>query len=117
MGVLHRLAHGPEELQPFTNGESLVIAMLRERNPVYQFHHEVRAAGGNFGFWIFDFGFGRDRLALLPPFTSSGSAIKYLCNVWVVHQRQRLALGLKARHHLPRVHPQLDHFQRDAASE
>ncbi len=34
----------------------------------------------------------------------------------VIHQRQRLSLGFKARHHLPRVHAQLDDLECDAAA-
>jgi hypothetical protein len=32
----------------------------------------------------------------------------------MIHERQRLALGLESRHDLPRVHARLDDFQRDA---
>jgi hypothetical protein len=34
----------------------------------------------------------------------------------MVHHRQRLPLGFESRHHLPRVHPQLDDLQRHAAA-
>src|SRR5262249_755600 len=36
-------------------------------------------------------------------------------DVGVVHERQRLALGLKAGEHAPGIHSRLDQFERDAA--
>jgi hypothetical protein len=34
----------------------------------------------------------------------------------MVHEGQGLALGLEPGHHLPRVHPRLEHLQRDLAA-
>jgi hypothetical protein len=35
----------------------------------------------------------------------------------MVHQRERLALGLEPRHHLRGVHPRLDDLERDLAPD
>jgi hypothetical protein len=40
-----------------------------------------------------------------------------MCNVGVVHQGQRLTLVIKAGHHLPGIHSQLNNLQRHFAPE
>ena len=71
--------------------EAVLVAVLRDRHALDQLHHEVRPAGvGHAG-------------------------VEDLGDVRVVHQRQRLPLGLEAGDHLPRVHPRLDDLQRDLA--
>ena len=42
--------------------------------------------------------------------------VEHLGDVRVVHQGQRLPLGLEAGDHLPRVHARLDDLQRDHAA-
>src|SRR5678815_2664509 len=60
-------------------------------DPPHQFHYEVRAAGlGHTG--VEDPG-----------------------DVRVVHHREGLALGLKAGHHLPAIHSELEDLEGDAA--
>ena len=49
--------------------------------------------------------------------SSVGAGVEDLRDVRVVHQRQRLPLGLEARDHLTRVHAQLDELERDAAAD
>jgi hypothetical protein len=46
-----------------------------------------------------------------------GSGIQHLGNVWMIHQRQRLTLGVEAGYDLLGVHAQLDHFQGDFAAD
>ena len=70
----------------------LLVAVVGDRDALDQFHHEVGPAG------------------------CGGPGIEHLCNVGVIHQGQRLALGLEAGDHLLRVHPQLDDLQRHLAA-
>jgi hypothetical protein len=59
---------------------------------VYKFHHEVRTSVGGF------------------------TCIEYLCDIRVVHHRQRLLLSCEPSHHFIAQHPEPHNFQRDAAS-
>ena len=45
------------------------------------------------------------------------AGVEHPGDVGVVHHRQRLALGLEARDHLPRVHAELDDLERDLAAD
>src|SRR6266850_3598511 len=71
----------------------MLIAVFRDLDPADEFHDEVWATG-----------FGRPR-------------IENLGDVWVVHQRQCLALGFKPADHALRVHPGLDNFQCDPPAD
>ena len=83
-----------EQVEPLRRVESWswsqysVIGM-----PAHQLHHEVRPAR-----------LGR-------------AGIEHLGDVRMVHQRQRLPLGLEAGDHLLRVHAELDDLERDAAPD
>jgi hypothetical protein len=85
--VLHRVADGEEELQSLARAQPVVIAGLGDRHALDQFHDEVGPT------------------ALRRP------GIVDLGDVGVVHQRQRLPLGLEPGDHLLRVHPRLDDLQ------
>ena len=93
MGVLHGLANIDEQLQPLTRAQPGLVAVLRDRHPADQLHHEVRAAG-----------FGR-------------TGIQHPGNIRMVHHRQGLPLGLEPGDHLLGVHARLDDLQRDAAAD
>ena len=67
--------------------EPLLVAILRDRNPADQLHHEVRTAG------------------------LGGARVEHLGDVRVVHQRQCLPLRLEAGDDLARVHAQLDDLE------
>jgi hypothetical protein len=69
----------------------LLVAVFDDGDALDELHHEVRAA----------------RLG--------GAGVEDLGDVGVVHQRQRLPLGLETCDDLPRVHAQLDHLQGHAA--
>ena len=69
----------------------VLVAVLRDRHAAHQFHHEVGPAG-----------VGR-------------AGIENLGDVRMVHQRQRLPLGLEPGDHLLGVHAELDDLERDAA--
>ena len=88
MGVLHRLAHGNEELQAFFQRELVPVAVVGDRLAVDQFHDKVGPA----------------------RFRAAG--VEDLGDVRMVHHRQGLPLGLEAGQNLPRVHARLDDLQR-----
>ncbi len=90
--VLNRLAHLDEQLEPLPCGEIVLVAIRGDAHSAHQLHHKVGPAG-----------VGR-------------SGVQDFRDVWVVHHRERLALGLEARDYALRVHAQLDHFQRDTAT-
>ena len=87
-GVLHRLADRHEQLQPGLHRQPFLIAVLGERHALHQFHDEERLAG-----W-------------------GDAAVVDAGDVRVVHQRQRLPLGVEPGQHAPRIHPRLDQLQR-----
>ncbi len=89
--VLHRLADGDEELQPRACVEAMLIAIVGDRHAAAQLHDEIRPAG------------------LLVR------RVEHTRNVGMVHQRQRLPLGLKAGNDVPRIHAGLDKLERDLA--
>ena len=91
--VLHRVANLHEQLQPVARRKLVLVAVLRDRHAVHQLHHEVRPA----------------------RFRRAG--VQHLGDVRMVHQRQRLPLGLETGDDLPRVHARLDHLQRDLAAD
>jgi hypothetical protein len=72
--VLDGLANLDEQSEPGRGAEVVLIAVVRDGNPAHQFHHEVGS----------------------PEFRRPG--IEHLGDVGMVHQRQRLPLGLEARH-------------------
>ena len=74
-------------------GRLLLVAVVRDLDAADQFHHEIRTA--------------RCRRA----------GIEHLRDIRMVHHRERLPLGFKARDHLPGVHAELDDLQRDAAAD
>src|SRR5262249_28349420 len=48
---------------------------------------------------------------------SSNTRVKNLGDVWMVHQRERLAFALETGDHGFGVHAQLDDFERDTAAD
>ena len=88
MRVLDRRAHVAKERQPLARAQPSLVAVLRDRDALHQFHDEER-----------------------PPILRRAS-VEDLGDVRVVHHRQRLPLALEARDDLARVHAQLDDLQR-----
>ena len=81
------------KLEPLRRSDEIVlVAVIGDPDPSHQFHHEVGPAG-----------LGR-------------AGVEHLGDVRVVHQRQRLALGLEPGDDLPRVHAQLDDLEGDPAA-
>ena len=71
----------------------MLVAVLRDRNALDQFHHEVRPAG------------------------VGHPAVEDLGDVRVVHDGQGLPLGLEAGDDLAGVHPGLQHLQGHLAAD
>ena len=90
VGVLHRVANLKEQCEALTGREPVPIAVFRDGNSQDLLHDEKRAP--------------LVRLAGIEDLRDAG----------VVHQRQRLPLGVEAGDHLSRVHPRLDELERDA---
>ena len=90
MRVLHRLADLDEQLEALADRQLVLVAVLGDRLALHQLHHEVR-----------------------PP-APRRAGVEHARDVRMIHQRQRLALGLEAGDDLPRVHAELDDLERDA---
>src|SRR5262249_1806918 len=69
--------------------EVVLVAILRDRDPVNEIHDEVGPSGAR------------------------RTGIEYAGDVFVVHESQRLALSLETRGDLPGVHPGLDQLERN----
>ena len=93
MCVLHRCTNRHEQVQAVFSAQLVLIAVLGDGNAPDQLHHEIRSAG------------------------LGGAGVEDAGDVFVLHHRQRLPLGLEARDDLLGVHPQLDDLQRDAAAD
>jgi hypothetical protein len=84
VGVLDALANQNEQLQTLTNGELFLVAVFGDGPAHDILHDEVRPALRCF------------------------ARIKDVRDRGMIHQGQRLALGVEAGHHFPRVHTSLD---------
>jgi hypothetical protein len=118
MRVLDGLADGNEQFEAFAGGELVFVAEFRERLAFDEFHDEVRAASAQM------------RSALTPNPSPirwervvgnrvrvfRATTVEHLGDVWMIHECQRLTFGLEARNDLPRIHAELDDFQRHAAA-
>jgi hypothetical protein len=90
--VLHAVADLQEEAQPGGERQVAIAAVLAEVHAAHQLHHEVGPARGR------------------------RAAAEDLRDVRVVHEGERLPLGVEARGHPLRVHPGLHDLERDAAA-
>src|SRR5947208_10482801 len=93
MRMLDRLANLNEKVEPFPCRKLFLVAVISDLNPLPQFHDEVRPAGVR-----------RSRL-------------EHPRDIGMVHPRQCLALRFEAGDHAFRVHPQLDHLERDTSAD
>ena len=91
VGVLDGAADGDEELEPLAGAEPVVVAVVVDGDSLDELHDEVGTAG------------------------LGGAGVEDAGDVRVVHQRQRLPLGLKAGDHWLGVHARLDDLESDAA--
>ena len=91
VGVLHGLADRDEQLQPGPHREPLPVAVVGDRLALDQLHHEERLVG------------------------LGGAAVEDAGDVGVVHQGQRLPLGVEPGQDRPRVHADLDQLEGDLA--
>ena len=90
--MLNRVANRHEEFEPLTSAQVGLVAILRDRDTLHQFHHEIRTP--------------RLRRTRVENFG----------DVRVIHHRQRLAFRLEPGDHLLGIHPRLDDFQRHLAT-
>ena len=93
MRVLDRLAHRDEQLQSLAKAELVGVAVFGDRHPLDQLHDEVGQPA-----------VGRAR-------------IEHGGDVWMIHQREGLPLGLEPRDDLAAVHPRLDDLERHLAPD
>jgi hypothetical protein len=91
MGVLHGLADLGEQLKALVDREMLLVAVLGDWYAFHQVHHKIRPA--RFG----------------------GAGINDSRDIWVIHHRQRLALGFKTSYYLACIHARLNDFECDRA--
>ncbi len=89
--VLHGGADVGEQFEPGFGVELFFSAIPGDRDALDQLHDEVGAA------------------------LVGGAGVVNFGDVGVVHQRERLALGLEAGDDFLRIHPRLDDLERDAA--
>ena len=88
VGVLHGLTDRDEQLQTGPHRKPPLVAVRRDRSSLDKLHHEERLIG------------------------LRGTAVEDACDVGVVHERERLPLGVEPSQHRARVHPDLDQLQR-----
>ena len=88
VSVLHRLADRDEQLQAGLDRQPFAVAVFGDRLAADQLHHEERLAG------------------------LGGAAVVDAGDVGVVHQGQRLPLGVEPGQHRARVHADPDQFER-----
>ncbi len=79
--------------KPFARGEIVLVAVVGDADALHQFHDKER-----------------------PPFVG-GTGVQHLGDVRMIHQRQRLSLGLESGDDLFGVHAELDDLERDAAAD
>ena len=89
VGVLHRRADQAEQGQPLGHGQAVLVAILGDRHPLDQVHHEER-----------------------PPLAGR-AGVEHPGDVGVVHDGQGLALRVEPGQDVAGVHPRLDQLERD----
>jgi hypothetical protein len=82
-----------KQVEALPRAQRVPVAVLRDRNAGDVLHDEVR-----------------------PP-VGGGAGVEHPGDIGVIHQGERLALGLEAGDDLLRVHAGLDHLHRNAAPE
>jgi hypothetical protein len=92
MRVLDGSTNLNEQIKPFPGGEVILVAVIRDLDAPHQFHDEIRPAG----------------------FRRAG--VQHLGNVRMIHQSQRLPLGLESSDDTLGVHTQFDDLERDPAA-
>ena len=91
VGVLHGLTDRDEQLQSGPQGKPPLVAVRRDRGALDELHHEERLIG------------------------LRGAAVEDAGDVGVIHQGQRLTLGVEPGQDGPRIHTDLDQLEGDLA--
>ena len=89
--VLDRPANLNQQIQPFLGGEVVLVAVIGDFDAAHQFHDEIGPAG------------------------IRGTRVQEFRDIRMVHERQRLPLGLEPGNNTLGVHAQLDDLERHAA--
>jgi hypothetical protein len=84
VGVLHGLANGHKQFQPFARRQLVLVAERGDGHAFNKFHDEIRPARRGF------------------------PAIKNVRDVRMIHERQSLPFRLEARHYLTRIHARFE---------
>ena len=92
MSVLESVTDPDEKLETVRQTESVLLGELGDRRSMHELHDEVRT----------------------PILVNT--TVEDLGDVGMVHHRERLTLGLEARHDLATVHTQLDQLERHLSS-
>jgi hypothetical protein len=87
VGVMNGVAHLEEKLEPFPDGGAALVAVAGDGQAAHEFHDEV------------------------GPAQAGGASVENTRNVRMVHQRERLALGLEPRDDPAGVHARLDDLE------
>ncbi len=87
VGVLYRLADRDKQFQSLADTQLAIVAELRQRQTVYQFHDEV------------------------GPAILRQSAIEDFGDIGMIHHSKGLAFLLKSLQHRLGIHPWLDEFE------
>ena len=98
MRVLHGLTNGDEQLETLTGRQAVFVAVAGDGNPLDELHHEVRPAA-----------------AAACRVTTRGPGVEDLGDVGMIHEGERLPLGLEPREHLPAVEARLHKLERHFA--
>jgi len=91
--MLDRVADLDEQLQASAGRQEMSVAIIGDFDALDQFHHKIG-----------------------PP-ASGRAGIEDVSDVWMFHQGQRLALGLKTRNDAVRIHSRFDQLQGDAPQD
>ena len=91
VGVVDGPAHLGEQIKPLTAPQPVAIAVFGDRDSRHVLHDEVGPPG-----------FARPR-------------IQHARDIGMIHERQRLPLGLETCDDFTGVHPELDDFKRHPA--
>ncbi len=92
MGVLHGLAYVEKQPQTVANDEVTFVAEFGDRRSADQLHDEIGSIARSF------------------------AGVQNPCDILMLHQGQRLPLGLESSDHTAGVHARFEHFQCDFAA-
>ena len=87
--VLYSVADRHRKLKPLAGRQTVLVTELRNRNPFYKLHYEIR------------------------PTSLSRAGVKDASNIGMIHQGQGLPLGLETSDHFLGIHTRFDDLDRN----